>query len=550
MALENLTFRSRMWVLAIAFLVGLLITHVMYILMLANVSVNGPLYQRITQGKDLVADILPPPEYVIESYLLVFQMVEEEDPATAKQLAERFAELEREYQTGHDHWVRELEEGPLKEALVVQSYQPATEFYRAVKEQIIPKLGSSPTRDDLRAAASGIVRTKYELHRRAIDEAVKLANQRIKDDEQAGRNTLRQWMVVQIAFSLIVLVLVLAISWQISRGIIKPTANLLERVADMAEGEADLTKRVQVSSNDEIGRLGRAVNQVIQKVHDLIVRVRTSTVQLFSTANEIAAAAEEQNTAVQGFGASTSEIASSVKEISATGQELLETMGEVSQRADHASSLADSGRTALATMENTMQQLSNATGSISAKLGVIREKASAINMVVTTITKVADQTNLLSINAAIEAEKAGDAGRGFLVVAREIRRLADQTAVATLDIEQMVRHMQSAVSGGVMEMDKFGEEVRTCITQVGGISQEMGDIIGEVHSLDERFNAVTEGMRQQAQGAAQIDEAMGQLVGGVKQASAAVRDFNAAASNLRESAVELQQEVGRFTVTD
>ena len=142
MALENLTFRSRMWVLAIAFLVGLLITHVMYILMLANVSVNGPLYQRITQGKDLVADILPPPEYVIESYLLVFQMVEEEDPATAKQLAERFAELEREYQVGHDHWVRELEEGPLKEALVVQSYQPATEFYRAVKEQIIPKLGS------------------------------------------------------------------------------------------------------------------------------------------------------------------------------------------------------------------------------------------------------------------------------------------------------------------------------------------------------------------------------------------------------------------------
>ena len=140
--------------------------------------------------------------------------------------------------------------------------------------------------------------------------------------------------------------------------------------------------------------------------------------------------------------------------------------------------------------------------------------------------------------------------RGFLVVAREIRRLADQTAVATLDIEQMVRHMQSAVSGGVMEMDKFGEEVRTCITQVGGISQEMGEIIGEVHSLDERFNAVTEGMRQQAQGAAQIDEAMGQLVGGVKQASAAVRDFNAAASNLRESAVELQQEVGRFTVTD
>src|SRR5207245_2721664 len=111
--------------------------------------------------------------------------------------------------------------------------------------------------------------------------------------------------------------------------------------------------------------------------------------------------------------------------------------------------LADAGRVGLRQMEETMRQLSDATGSISAKLRTIREKAGGINLVVTTITKVADQTNLLSINAAIEAEKAGEAGLGFLVVAREIRRLADQTAVATLDIEQMVRQMESAVAAGV-----------------------------------------------------------------------------------------------------
>ena len=96
---------------------------------------------------------------------------------------------------------------------------------------------------------------------------------------------------------------------------------------------------------------------------------------------------------------------------------------------------------------------------------------------VTTITKVADQTNLLSINAAIEAEKAGEYGRGFLVVAREIRRLADQTAVATLDIENMVRQMQDAVSAGVMQMDKFADEVRSGVGQVGEINGQMGQII-------------------------------------------------------------------------
>src|SRR3974390_3437909 len=116
-------------------------------------------------------------------------------------------------------------------------------------------------------------------------------------------------------------------------------------------------------------------------------------------------------------------------------------------------------------MDRTMRQLAESTGSIGSKLSVISENANGITLMVTTITKVADQTNLLSINAAIEAEKAGEAGRGFLVVAREIRRLADQTAVATLDIEQMVRHMQSAVSSGVMEMDRFSEPVRACLTQ-------------------------------------------------------------------------------------
>src|SRR5262249_55567030 len=158
----------------------------------------------------------------------------------------------------------------------------------------------------------------------------------------------------------------------------------------------------------------------------------------------------EQNGTVQSFNAATTEIAASVRQITATGADLHSTMCEVQQRACEASTLADAGRSGLQQMEGTMQQLSGATGSISAKLGTIREKTDGINLLVTTITKVADQTNLLSINAAIEGEKAGEAGRGFLVVAREIRRLADQTALATLDIEQMVRHMQQAVHAGVM----------------------------------------------------------------------------------------------------
>ena len=199
-------------------------------------------------------------------------------------------------------------------------------------------------------------------------------------------------------------------------------------------------------------------------------------------------------------------------------------------------------------MDQTMRQLAESTGSIGSKLSVISERAANINLVVTTITKVADQTNLLSINAAIEAEKAGEYGRGFLVVAREIRRLADQTAVATLDIENLVRLMQDAVSAGVMQMDKFSEEVRSGVARIADVNGQTGKIIEEVHALSGRFQQVSEGVQNQAVGAGQISEAMAQLTAAGQQVRASHEEFSRASTHLRGAVEALNQEIGQFTV--
>jgi methyl-accepting chemotaxis protein WspA len=167
---------------------------------------------------------------------------------------------------------------------------------------------------------------------------------------------------------------------------------------------------------------------------------------------------------------------------------------------------------------------------------------------VTTITKVADQTNLLSINAAIEAEKAGEYGLGFLVVAREIRRLADQTAVASLDIERMVKEMQYSVSAGVMEMDKFAEQVRAGVREIGDVGTKLGEIIAAVQGISGRFGQVTEGMRAQSQGADQIREAMIRLAEGASRTASSLDDFNKATIHLREAVGDLKEEVSRFTI--
>jgi methyl-accepting chemotaxis protein WspA len=223
-------------------------------------------------------------------------------------------------------------------------------------------------------------------------------------------------------------------------------------------------------------------------------------------------------------------------------------MNEVSDRSGRVASLADAGRNRLEEMENAVEKLVPATSSVSGKLSVIRDKADGINVVVTTITKVADQTNLLSINAAIEAEKAGEYGRGFLVVAREIRRLADQTAVATLDIENMVRQMQDAVSAGVMQMDKFSEEVRTGVTRIAELSGQMGQIIEEVHALSERFGQVNEGVRNQSLGAGQINDAMTLVTSVTQQTRDSIEEFKRATEHLRNAVDSINQEVSQFKV--
>ena len=161
---------------------------------------------------------------------------------------------------------------------------------------------------------------------------------------------------------------------------------------------------------------------------------------------------------------------------------------------------------------------------------------------------MADQTNLLSLNAAIEAEKAGEYGRGFAVVATEIRRLADQTAVATYDIDQMVKEIQSAVAAGVMGMDKFSEEVRRGMQEVQQVGGQLSQVIQQVQALAPRVESVNDGMEAQASGAEQITQALTQLGEAAQQTVDSLRQSGLAIDELNRVAIGLRGGVSRFTL--
>jgi methyl-accepting chemotaxis protein WspA len=278
----------------------------------------------------------------------------------------------------------------------------------------------------------------------------------------------------------------------------------------------------------------------------LIGQVQKSGLQVNTSVTEIAATAKEQQATANEIAATTTEIGATSREISATSKELVKTMNDVSTVAEQSATLAGAGQVGLTHMEETMRQVMDAAGSVTTKLATLNEKAGDISQVVTTITKVADQTNLLSLNAAIEAEKAGEYGRGFAVVATEIRRLADQTAVATYDIDQMVKAIQSAVSAGVMSMDKFSEDVRRGMQAVQEVSRLLTQVIQQVQALAPRFEAVTEGMQTQATGAEQITEALAQLSEAARQTVDSLRQSSLAIDDLTQVSVGLRNGVTGF----
>jgi methyl-accepting chemotaxis protein WspA len=321
---------------------------------------------------------------------------------------------------------------------------------------------------------------------------------------------------------------------------------LLDVVSRGARG--DLTGTITIRGEDAIGRLGEGLATMFGNLRSLLNNVQRAGIQVTTSATQIAAAAREQEATGIEQAQTTVEVLSTTREISANTTQLLRTMEEAGQVADYTTAATAEAQDNLRRMDQSMQQMVTATDTISAKLATLSEKASNINSVLTTITKVADQTNILSLNAAIEAEKAGDAGRGFAVVASEIRRLADQTSVSTWDIEQMLKEMQSAVSASVMGMDKFTEDIRRSVDEARHMGEQLSGMTEQVSKLAPRFDLVLQGMQSQAVGASQITETMTQLSDASQQSVDSLKATSEAVHQLQYAATDLQQTVATFAV--
>lgn len=349
-----------------------------------------------------------------------------------------------------------------------------------------------------------------------------------------------------IGVVLIIVILTVYLLFLVRFLIIKPM--LLVSAIARRLAAFDLTVSTATTRKDEIGKLFSAINDMAQSFRNALGQAQRSGLQVTSSASEMSVTARQQEAIITHQAESTRNVLESVREISDVAATLVTTMRHVVMMLGETAAFANAGQADLTQMGEAMRGMEASSQSVSARLQGIREQAVNITTIVTTITKVADQTNLLSLNASIEAEKAGEYGRGFTVVAREIRRLADEAAVATLDIDQMIQEMQVAVSSGVMEMDQFIGEVRQSVADVQKISDQLSRIIEQVQVLSPSFEEVNIAMTQQSDNAQKINLSMSILSDEMQETRESLHETFLAIEQMNTAARSLQDEVSHFKV--
>lgn len=281
MLLNPLSVRGKLYGLVAFFAVSFLCYGIWSHNTLQIAKVQGPYYQQIVQGKDLLADILPPPEYIIESYLCALQLRDlcaaNANKSEMAPLVERLAKLKSEFETRHDFWVKELPDSSMKRSLLVDAYEPAASFFKRVETQFVPDClaGNFDAAEEL---FGGELRNKYEAHRAAIDKIVKQAAENVTQSETTSAAVIGSRGTWAVIGGLLALITSCGCSWYIARGIVNP----LQVIAAVmhAVGKGDLTQRTGCRSKDEVGQIGQAVDAAIDAMQTSNQKSLDATYQL------------------------------------------------------------------------------------------------------------------------------------------------------------------------------------------------------------------------------------------------------------------------------
>ncbi|MBX3317600.1 MAG: methyl-accepting chemotaxis protein [Phycisphaeraceae bacterium] len=334
--------------------------------------------------------------------------------------------------------------------------------------------------------------------------------------------------------------------WVLRRMFQRPVTALIERIKDIAQGEGDLTQRVEVKSEDEIGQLGRWFNTFVEKIHDVIYEVSSATRDVAGAATEIAASSEQMAGGMKQQTQQVTQISSAIEEMSASVVEVARKSGEAAASASESGTIAEDGGRVVQQTIGDMESISEAVSAGASSVQELGKRGEQIGQIIEVINDIADQTNLLALNAAIEAARAGEHGRGFAVVADEVRKLADRTTKATEEIAQSITAIQSETTDAVSRMKTGTDQVTAGVARATEAGNSLQKIVSSAREVATMIQSIAAAAEQQSAAGAEVSRNVEAITSVTRQTSEGAAQASAAASQLSSKAEQLQALVGKF----
>ncbi|MDX2202655.1 MAG: HAMP domain-containing methyl-accepting chemotaxis protein [Hyphomicrobiaceae bacterium] len=534
---------------------------------LRELKVNGPLYKKVVQGKDLVADILPPPAYIIEAFLEVNLLYQE--PGSLEQRGKRLDTLRKEYFDRHAHWTREDLPEDIREGILSKAHVPALGFWKTLEETFLPAVRAGDAARIRRALDA--LRGDYAVHRAAIDAVVEIANARNSDVEAEAVRLEKLLSTVMVAVGVVGILLVLLCVVGLNVSLVQPLLRMRSAMAELARGNHGSVVPA-LGRGDEIGDMARSVEvfreaavrreqmeaEMSRRRQDLdleraererekgeisqqqIKALRDMADRVEGTARQNVAFVVEQMEAVAGvvgnLAQSTVLLRDNSEGVASAAEEALVTMQQASRSA---AELTRSIQSVAGKAEDTRAatgQAVAASRNVASRIQSLSQTIDRIETFTQTINDIARNTNLLALNAGVEAARSGEHGRGFAVIAQEVKALSEQTAQATANIRELIAEVQGAKDGALAAVGEIGtaiEHASAMTVEIGSALKEQATAVGEIsHNVAETERAASD-----------VAQRINVIAGQTQATGAETEQANSICSNVVEKVLVLQREL-------
>jgi methyl-accepting chemotaxis protein len=542
---KHMKIKTKLFVLMGTSVVGLLMFAFVAFATLHEVQINSELYNQITDRQQVVADFVVPSQSLLESRMWWLLMAD--NPKKAPKCIEEMRANRAELEKKHAAYVSKLPEGKLKQALQGPVYTSAIKAYDAIESGYAPLVlaGKIEEAGEFRRAT---LTPLYDQQQAAIAEVVKLGNEEIGHEEQAASHLI-SLRSTELAVALVLIAaVVLVCGYLVVRTIVTAllqTNGVLEKLA-----KGDLSQRLELDSDDEMGEMAHSLNMAMEGMHETVAAIEQTSHNVASAAEEIAASATQASEGARTQSDQATMVATAMQEMSSSVVEISDNSTRASDSAQKAAQVATEGGKTVGEALTVMRSIADSVRTTAEKIQELGKNSDQIGKIVLVIDDIADQTNLLALNAAIEAARAGEQGRGFAVVADEVRKLAERTTKATKEIAQMIEGVQKETAAAVQKMESGTKQVEVGVETTARAGSSLDEIIKAAQQVGDMVSQIATASIEQSSTAEQVNASVEQIAKVTQESATGAQRSAGACEELSGLALNLQQLVSRFTLRE